>query len=127
MTRSITEQSRQTELYCPPDRVLRQYSFPKYSSTWPAYYLQAFAKAQESLLKEGNIHVDAPTSSGTRNNKDGCVGKIVLDRKVVKRDVKDGVVGYCEGISGTVSLMVLERVWLMDRVIGRGLYGNRGS
>jgi len=55
------------------------------------------------MTKEGNIHVDAPTSSGTRNNKDGCVGKIVLERRVVKRDVKDGVVGYCEGVSGTVS------------------------
>ena len=108
----------------PPDRVLQQYIYPKYSSNWPPYYLQAFDKAQESLLKEGNIHVDAPTSSGTRNNKDGCVGKIVLDRKVVRRDVKDGVVGYCEGITGTVSLMLRERLWLINRGIGRGLYGD---
>jgi hypothetical protein len=79
------------------------------------------------LTKEGNIHVDAPTSSGTRNNKDGCVGKIVLDRRVVKRDVKDGVVGYCEGVSGTVSAMILERMWLMNRVIGRGLSGSSGE
>ena len=70
--------------------------------------------------------MDAPTSSGTRNNKDGCVGKIVLDRKVVRRDVKDGVVGYCEGITGTVSLRVLERLWLMNRVIGRVLCGSSG-
>ena len=76
------------------------------------------------MTKEGNTHVDAPTSSGTRNNKDGCVGKIVLARKVVKRDVKDGIVGYCEGISGTVSLIMWERVWLINRVIGRGLYGS---
>jgi hypothetical protein len=41
--------------------------------------------------------------------------------------VKDGVVGYCEGVSGTVSLMMFERFWLMNRVIGRALYGNRGS
>lgn len=68
--------------------------------------------------------MDAPTSSGTRNNKDGCVGKIVLDRKVVRRDVKDGVVGYCEGITGTVSLMLRERLWLINRGIGRGLYGD---
>jgi len=87
----------------PPHRILEKYICPKYSSTWPPYYLQAFHKAQESALKEGNIHVDAPTSSGTRNNKDGCVGKIVLDRRVVKRDVKDGVVIYREGITGTVS------------------------
>jgi hypothetical protein len=102
-----TTSSNQTQARLPPQLVLRQYIYPKYSSTWPAYYLQAFNKAQESLTKEDNIHVDAPTSSGTRNNKDGCVGKIVLDRRVVKRDVKDGVVGYCEGVSGTVSLMVL--------------------
>jgi hypothetical protein len=98
-----TTSPNQNQARLPPQFVLRQYIYPKYSSIWPAYYLQAFHKAQESLTKEGNIHVDAPTSNGTRNNKDGCVGKIVLDRKVVKRDVKDGVVGYCEGVSGTVS------------------------
>lgn len=87
----------------PPHRILEKYICPKHSSTWPPYYLQAFHKAQESALKEGNIHVDAPTSSGTRNNKDGCVGKIVLDRRIVKRDVKDGVVCYREGFTGTVS------------------------
>jgi hypothetical protein len=111
---SQTNSSNQNEVRLPPQFVLRQYIYPKYSSTWPPYYLQAFHKAQESLTKEGNIHVDAPTSSGTRNNKDGCVGKIVLDRKVVKRDVKDGVVGYCEGVYGTVSLMMLVEVGAND-------------
>jgi hypothetical protein len=105
-----TNSPNQNQARLPPLLVLRQYIYPKFTSTWPPYYLQAFNKAQESLTKEGNIHVDAPTSSGTRNNKDGCVGKIVLDRKVVKRDVKDGVVGYCEGVSGTVSLMMLVEV-----------------
>jgi hypothetical protein len=124
---TISPVQNENQVRLPPQLVLRQYIYPKYSSTWPAYYLQAFHKAQESLTKEGNIHVDAPTSSGTRNNKDGCVGKIVLDRRVVKRDVKEGVVGYCEGVSGTVSLMMFERFWLMNRVIGRALYGNRGS
>jgi hypothetical protein len=122
-----TTSPNQNQPRLPPQFVLRQYIYPKFTSTWPAYYLQAFHKAQESLLKEGNIHVDAPTSSGTRNNKDGCVGKIVLDRKVIKRDVKDGVVGYCEGVSGTVSVMILERLWLMNRVTGRELYGNDGN
>ena len=93
----------QDRVRVPPHRILEKFICPKYSSTWPAYYLQAFHKAQESALKEGNIHVDAPTSSGTRNNKDGCVGTIVLDRRVVKRDVKDGVVCYRKGITGTVS------------------------
>ena len=125
--RTISPNLSSSGPYTPPQFVLRRYICPKNSSIWPAYYLQAFRKAQESLTKEGNIHVDAPTSSGTRNNKDGCVGKIVLDRKVVKRDVKDGIVGYCEGVSGTVSLLMLQRLWLMNRVIGRGLCGNRGS
>jgi hypothetical protein len=107
---SQTNSANQNQVRLPPQLVLRQYIYPKFTSTWPAYYLQAFNKAQESLTKEGNIHVDAPTSSGTRNNKDGCVGKIVLDRRVVKRDVKDGVVGYCEGVSGTVRLMMLVEV-----------------
>jgi len=123
---TIPPNQNQYQARPPPDRVLQQYIYPKYSSSWPPYYLQACNKAQESLTKEGNIHVDAPTSSGTRNNKDGCVGKIVLDRKVVRRDVKDGVVGYREGVSGTVSLMMLERLSLMKRVIGRGLCGSSG-
>jgi hypothetical protein len=122
-----TNSANQNQVRLPPQFVLRQYIYPRFASTWPPYYLQAFNKAQESLTKEGNIHVDAPTSSGTRNNKDGCVGKIVLDRKVVRRDVKDGVVGYCEGFSGTVSVMILERLWLMNRVTGRELYGNDGN
>jgi len=100
-TRNISPNHNKDRI--PPHRILEKYICPKYSSTWPPYYLQAFHKTQESALKEGNIHVDAPTSSGTRNNKDGCVGKIVLDRRVVKRDVKDGVVCYREGITGTVS------------------------
>jgi hypothetical protein len=91
-----------------PERVLQQYICPRYS-TWPPYYLQAFHKTQESVEKEDNGHADAPPSSGTRNNKDGCVGKIVLEKKVVKRDLKNGVVTLHKGVQ-MVSLMTLAEV-----------------
>lgn len=51
--------------------------------------------------------MDAPPSSGTRNNKDGCVGKIVLDKNVVKKHLKDGIMVFREGVKELVSCNTL--------------------
>jgi len=90
----------------PPHLVLIEYIHPKLSSFWPAYYLRAFHRAQQSSLGQTNAmggHVDAPPSSGTRNNKDGCVGMIVLEKKIVREHLKNGVMEYRRGIKGLVS------------------------
>ena len=47
--------------------------------------------------------MDAPPSSGTRNNKDGCVGMIVLEKKIVREHLKKGVMEYRRGLKGLVS------------------------
>jgi hypothetical protein len=107
--RNISPHRNPSQDYIPPDRILQQYIRPK-SSFWPPYYLQAFHKAQESVQKEDNTHADAPPSSGTRNNKDGCVGKIVLVKKIVKKDLKNGVVGLRKGVQMVSLIITIELV-----------------
>jgi hypothetical protein len=120
-TSATTSSDTQTELQNhhlkpnknqPPHLILIQYIHPK-TSFWPPYYLQAFHKAQQSATEHEMIlggHVDAPPSSGTRGNKDGCRGKIVLDKKVVNKDIKSGVVRYREGVTGLVSSLTILHV-----------------
>lgn len=99
--------THRTHPVAPPHLILLRYIYPKESSYWPAYYLQSFHRAQQSLMQQDELtggHVDAPPSSGTRGNKDGCVGKIILDKKMVQRDLKNGVVGFREGYTSLVSM-----------------------
>lgn len=92
----------------PPHLTLLQYVHPN-SSHWPPYYLQAFRKAQESVekMKEGmaTSHIDAPPSGNTRRSKTDWTGKIVLDRRVLERDLMEGRIGYRDGVKDMVSCL----------------------
>lgn len=102
-------QNRNHVFRVPPHKTLARHILPD-KSTWHPYYLQAFHRTELSLIQQDAIaggHVDAPPSSGTRNNKDGCVGKIVLDKNVVKKHLKDGIMVFREGVKELVSCNTL--------------------
>ena len=92
----------------PPHLILLQYIYPN-SSHWPPYYLQAFRKAQESIekMKEGTAtsHIDAPVSGNTRRSKTDWTGKIVLDSRVLEKDLFEGRIGYRDGVKDMVSCL----------------------
>lgn len=58
-------------------------------------------------MKEGvaTSHVDAPVSGNTRRSKTDWAGKIVLDRRVLEKDLLEGRIGYRDGVNNMVSCL----------------------
>jgi hypothetical protein len=110
-TSHSTTTNNETEMQTtPPHLVLQKYVHPKRSSFWPLYYIEAFKKAKASKLKMGQAaasHVDAPPSGNTRRSKTEWAGKIVLDKKILERDLRDGKIGLREGVDHLVSYLEL--------------------
>jgi hypothetical protein len=92
----------------PPHLVLQKYIHPYPSSYWLPYYLEAFEKTKDSLKRgEAASHIDAPPSGNTRRSKTEWAGKIVLDKKILERDLRDGKIGLREGVDHLVSYLKL--------------------
>lgn len=101
----------------PPHLVLLKYIHPT-TSIWPPHYLQAFDRAQASQLSSLDAHhgttsgsgtktktlthMDTPPSANTRRQRDMTAkkwnGKIVLSKKGVRRDLREGKVGLRAGV-----------------------------
>jgi len=58
-------------------------------------------------MKEGTAisHIDAPVSGNTRGSKTDWAGKVVLDRRVLERDLLEGRIGYRDGVKDMVSCL----------------------
>jgi hypothetical protein len=106
------------------------YLYPN-GSFWPAHYITACKNAEMTMSRQEDdlalVTYDTPCSSNTRRSKAETIrqlkGKITLSRKAVERDLREGLVGYREGVVEMVSMSTDLIHDLISREIGRGSGG----